>query len=112
MANSGGHSSAKSCYRISYAKLVGYKKSDMVNKFRGDVGVLVCDRCRVNWEFWRDIPKEIKTVMIDAMIWDIDKSDGNLMKCIDIVFKYHFRELKFDVQRDAKQHGVAKPAED
>ncbi|TQD97616.1 hypothetical protein C1H46_016790 [Malus baccata] len=32
--------SAKSRYRITYAELVGYQKSDMVNKFRGDIRVL------------------------------------------------------------------------
>ncbi|TQD78824.1 hypothetical protein C1H46_035604 [Malus baccata] len=32
---------AKRRYRISYTELVGYEKSDMVNKFSGDVGVLV-----------------------------------------------------------------------
>ncbi|RXH78812.1 hypothetical protein DVH24_002330 [Malus domestica] len=55
--------------------------------------------------------------MIDALAvhqpnWDIDKSDANLMKCIDVVFKYNFWELKFDVQRDAERHRVAGPAED
>ncbi|KAB2620245.1 hypothetical protein D8674_037906 [Pyrus ussuriensis x Pyrus communis] len=61
-------------------------EKDMANKFRGNVGVL---------------PD-----------WNIDKSDSNLMKCINVVFKYHFRELKFDVQRDAEQHGMAGPADD
>ncbi|RXI04791.1 hypothetical protein DVH24_039065 [Malus domestica] len=62
----------------------GYEKSDMVKKFRGDV----------------------------EPNWDIDKSDANLMKCIDVVFKYHFRELKFDVECDAERPGVARLADD
>ncbi|KAB2617238.1 hypothetical protein D8674_013107 [Pyrus ussuriensis x Pyrus communis] len=64
----------------------------MVNKVRGNIVVLVCDKCGVNWESWRDVPKDIKTVMIDALAsdWDIDKSDANLMKCINVVFKYRF----------------------
>ncbi|KAB2630872.1 hypothetical protein D8674_008391 [Pyrus ussuriensis x Pyrus communis] len=96
-------SSAKNRYRITYVELVGYEKLDMVNKFRADVGVLVCERCR-----------EIKIVLIDALApdWDIDKSDANLMKCIDVVFKYRFRELNFDVERDAEQHRVAGPVDD
>ncbi|CAN6728179.1 unnamed protein product [Malus baccata var. baccata] len=100
-------SSAKSRYQITYAELVGYQKSDMVNKFRGDIRVLARDRCRVNWKSWRDVPNEIKTIMIDALVpdWDVDKSDVNMMKCIDIVFKYRFRKLKFDVERDAERHG-------
>ncbi|KAB2630725.1 hypothetical protein D8674_008244 [Pyrus ussuriensis x Pyrus communis] len=28
--------------------------------------------------------------------WDIDKSDSNLMKAIDNVFKLRFQEWKFD----------------
>ncbi|TQE04412.1 hypothetical protein C1H46_009932 [Malus baccata] len=93
MADSGGPSSAKSHYRISDAELVRYKKSDMVNKFRGVVRVLVRDRCGV--------PD-----------WDINKNDANVMKCIDVVFKYHFRELKFHIQPDTEQHRVAGLAED
>ena len=38
-----------------------------MNKFRGDVGVLVRDKGGMNWKSWRDIPEEIKTVMIDAL---------------------------------------------
>ncbi|KAB2606356.1 hypothetical protein D8674_006073 [Pyrus ussuriensis x Pyrus communis] len=64
---------------------LGYQKSDIVNKFRGDLGVL---------------PD-----------WDIDKSDANLMKCIDVVFKYRFWELKYDVEHDAERHRVAGPAD-
>ncbi|KAB2600183.1 hypothetical protein D8674_010454 [Pyrus ussuriensis x Pyrus communis] len=86
----------------------------MMNKFRGNIRLLVRDRCRLNWESWRDVSEDIKTVMIDvlALDWDINKSDANLMKCIDVVFKYCFWELKFDVQRDAERHGVAGPAKD
>ncbi|KAB2612022.1 S2-RNase [Pyrus ussuriensis x Pyrus communis] len=40
-------SSAKSRYQITYAELAGYEKSDMANKFRGNVVVLVCDKCRL-----------------------------------------------------------------
>ncbi|KAB2595498.1 hypothetical protein D8674_030948 [Pyrus ussuriensis x Pyrus communis] len=35
-----------------------------------------------------------------------------LRKCIDVVFKYRFRELKFDVQHDVKGHKVAGPVDD
>ncbi|KAB2606119.1 S2-RNase [Pyrus ussuriensis x Pyrus communis] len=78
-------SSAKSRYRITYAELVGYQKSDKVNKFRG-----VLERC----------PRGDKDGHDRCPDWDIDKTDTNLMKCIDVVFKYCFRELKFDVERD------------
>ncbi|TQE04696.1 hypothetical protein C1H46_009679 [Malus baccata] len=52
--------------------------------------------------------------MIDVLAadWDIDKSDANLMKCIDVLFKYRFQELKFDVECNAEQHGVVGPADD
>ncbi|RXI09288.1 hypothetical protein DVH24_033905 [Malus domestica] len=43
---------------------------------------------------------------------NIDKSDANMMKCIDVVFKYHFWELTFDVQCDPGRHGVDGRAND
>ncbi|KAB2603117.1 hypothetical protein D8674_004122 [Pyrus ussuriensis x Pyrus communis] len=74
------------CVQYTSSAKIGYQKSDIVNKFRGDVGVL---------------PD-----------WDIDKSDANLMKCIDVVFKYCFWELKFDAERDAERHEVFELADD
>ncbi|KAB2602904.1 hypothetical protein D8674_003909 [Pyrus ussuriensis x Pyrus communis] len=87
---------AKSHYRIIYVELVGYEKSDMVKKFRGEVQVLERDS-GVNWASWRDVPKEIKTVTINAL------AVSNLIKCIDIMFKYRFWELKFDVECDVER---------
>ncbi|KAB2634023.1 hypothetical protein D8674_039166 [Pyrus ussuriensis x Pyrus communis] len=83
MADTGGPLSKR--VQGEGSEKVGYKKSDMVNKFRDDVRVL---------------PD-----------WDIDKSDANLMMCIEVVFKYRFREFKFDVQHDPEWHKVAGPAE-
>lgn len=39
----------------------------MVNRFRMDIGALVCDKCRVDWESWKDVIEKIKTVMIDEL---------------------------------------------
>lgn len=39
----------------------------MVNRFRMDDGVLVRDKCRVDWESWKDVLKEIKTIMINEL---------------------------------------------
>ncbi|KAB2606167.1 hypothetical protein D8674_005884 [Pyrus ussuriensis x Pyrus communis] len=38
-----------------------------------------------------------------------DKSNPNLMKCIDNIFKSHFWEWKFDNQRAAELHRELEP---
>ncbi|KAB2622494.1 hypothetical protein D8674_024676 [Pyrus ussuriensis x Pyrus communis] len=84
----------------------------MVNRFRIDDGVLVRDKCRVDWESWKDVLEEIRTIMINELEpdWDIDKSDTNMMKFINIMFKYRFRELKFDVELEAELQEVFRPS--
>ncbi|KAB2636113.1 hypothetical protein D8674_026647 [Pyrus ussuriensis x Pyrus communis] len=77
---------------------------DMRTRFLSDVGVLVRDKYGVDWETWRATPEEMKMHLINELApnWDIDKSNPNLMKCIDNIFKSHFREWKFDNQRVAE----------
>ncbi|KAB2636212.1 hypothetical protein D8674_026746 [Pyrus ussuriensis x Pyrus communis] len=90
MADSGGPSSkrvqgegfekAKSRYQITYTKLIGYQKSDMVNKFRGDVGVLVCDRCGCNYT--------------------LDDTNEELMKLMEEALKKGYKQWCYDVERN------------
>ncbi|KAB2630975.1 hypothetical protein D8674_008494 [Pyrus ussuriensis x Pyrus communis] len=64
----------------------------------------VCNKYGVDWESWRAVPEKIKTHLIDELEsdWDIDKSDINLMKCIDNIFKFYLREWKFNVEHEAE----------
>ena len=41
--------------------------SDIRSIFLSDVGVLVRDKCGVDWESWRDIPYEMKMHLIDEL---------------------------------------------
>ncbi|CAN6547153.1 unnamed protein product [Malus baccata var. baccata] len=82
------HTYGGSHYRITADKLIGVVKLDMRTSFWSDVGVLVL----------RAIPKELKMHLIDELVphWDINKSNPNLMKAIDNIFKSRFQEWKFD----------------
>ncbi|KAB2625808.1 hypothetical protein D8674_017468 [Pyrus ussuriensis x Pyrus communis] len=84
---------AKSCYQITYAKLVGYEKSDMVNKFRADVGLLVHDSCKVNWESWRDVPEEIRTCN-----YTLDDTNEELMKLMEKALRRVYKQWHYDVE--------------
>ncbi|TQE14287.1 hypothetical protein C1H46_000206 [Malus baccata] len=94
------HTYGRSRYRITADDLIGVVKSDKRASFSSDVGTMVRTKCDADWESWRPIPKELKMHMIDKLAAnrDIDKSDPNLMKVINNVFKSRFREWKFDNQ--------------
>ena len=61
------HTYGRSRYRITSAELLGVVKSDMRTKFWSDIGVLVDDKCGVDWKSWRTVPKEMKTHLIDEL---------------------------------------------
>ncbi|RXH97559.1 hypothetical protein DVH24_009884 [Malus domestica] len=52
-------------YRITSDELIGVVKSDMCTRFLSDVGVLVRDKCGVDWETWRATPEEMKMHLIN-----------------------------------------------
>ncbi|KAB2636105.1 hypothetical protein D8674_026639 [Pyrus ussuriensis x Pyrus communis] len=72
-------------YRITSDELIGVVKSDMGTRFSSNVGVLVCDKCGVDWETWRAIPEEMKIHLINELA----------TCCIDNIFKSRFQEWKF-----------------
>ncbi|KAB2604174.1 hypothetical protein D8674_037983 [Pyrus ussuriensis x Pyrus communis] len=70
--------------------------------------------CGVDWETWRATPEEMKMHLINELDpnWNIDKSNPNLMKCIDNIFKSRFWEWKFDNQRVAELQREPEPSAD
>ncbi|KAB2608348.1 hypothetical protein D8674_011516 [Pyrus ussuriensis x Pyrus communis] len=76
----------------------------MRTSFWSGVGALVREKCAAEWESWRAIPEELKMHMIDELAtnWDIDKSNPNLMRAIDNMFRSRFQEWKFDNQYAAE----------
>ncbi|TQD91340.1 hypothetical protein C1H46_023091 [Malus baccata] len=79
---------------------MGVVKSNKRASFWSDVGALVRVKCVADWESWRAIPEELKRHMSDELVpnWDIAKSNPNVMKAIDNMFKSRFWEWKFDNQ--------------
>ncbi|KAB2597875.1 hypothetical protein D8674_000795 [Pyrus ussuriensis x Pyrus communis] len=93
----------RSRYRITGDEIIGVVKSNKCASFSSDVGATVRTKCAADWESWKAIPEELKMHMIDELVsnWDIGKSDPNLMKVINNVFKSRFQEWNFDNERDA-----------
>ncbi|CAN6695413.1 unnamed protein product [Malus baccata var. baccata] len=83
-------------------ELIGVVRLDIRANFWSDVGVLVRDKCGVDWESWKVIPEELKMHLIDE--YALSYYNPNLMKAIDNIFKSRFREWKFDNQRAAEVH--------
>ncbi|TQD91341.1 hypothetical protein C1H46_023092 [Malus baccata] len=90
----------------------------MVNKVRGDIVVLVCDICGVNWKSWRDVPEDIKTVMIDTLAkyvpenakkvvmdqlvcnYTLDETDKELMKLMDEALNGGYKRCHYAVEQN------------
>ncbi|KAB2600114.1 hypothetical protein D8674_010385 [Pyrus ussuriensis x Pyrus communis] len=72
---------------------------DMCARFWSDVGVLVHDKCRVDWESSRAIPEELKMHLIDELA----------ICFIDNIFKSHCQEWKFDNQHVAELQREPEP---
>ncbi|KAB2632790.1 hypothetical protein D8674_029037 [Pyrus ussuriensis x Pyrus communis] len=103
------HTYGGSRYQIIADEIIRTVKSNKRPNFSSDVGAMVRTKCAADWESWRTILEKLKMHMIDELAtnWDIDKSDPNLMKVINNVFKSRFWEWKFvmnALQHNSKNH--------
>ncbi|KAB2635600.1 hypothetical protein D8674_026134 [Pyrus ussuriensis x Pyrus communis] len=59
------------------------------------------DRCRVNWESWRDVPMEIKTVMIDVLVtnYNFDDITELIDNYLDMLFYYRYKQWKSNLHK-------------
>ncbi|KAB2620872.1 hypothetical protein D8674_039452 [Pyrus ussuriensis x Pyrus communis] len=72
-------------YRITYAKLVGFEKLDMVNKFRDDVRILVR-------------PRGDKDCHGRCCNYTFDDTNKELMKLMEEALKRGYKQWCYDVE--------------
>ncbi|KAB2622417.1 hypothetical protein D8674_024599 [Pyrus ussuriensis x Pyrus communis] len=78
---------AKRHYRIAYAELVRYQKSDMVNKFRGDIRVL-------------RHPRGDKDGHVRCCNYTLDDMNKELMKLMEEELKRGYKQWRYDVEQN------------